>query len=462
MTEVKKVKTHLSLAGMHFFLSEKKCIQLERFSGFDAYLKALSGGQIINQSEQRAAWHAAYRQADACDVVQDTFAKMCDISESIRNKQWDFDVQHVVNIGIGGSDLGPKLVCEAFVDEIDGPDVHFVSNLDLTEIQSVLKKLPPRNTLFIITSKSFRTLETIENMGIAKQWLLSEGCDPSKHMIAVTANPQVPEKAHKIPASQVLMMPEWVGGRYSIWSAVGLVCAIAFGFDRFHALHLGAGEMDAHFFSADLSNNVPAQYAFSLYQAINQRGVNALAVLPYAHRLRTLPDYLQQLFMESLGKHVDWRGDAIDYASGPIVYGSVGTNSQHSFQQLMMQGTHPVFADFILPLTQLGVDKLHQKKIISNCLTQVKTLRDGVPCGDFRRRIAGGQDANLFVLDALNLKTLGALLSFYEHVVETMAFLMNINPFDQFGVEHAKRASEALSAELSGVEVSVEVIASYL
>lgn len=441
MMQLEKVQTHDTIAGITFFLSRTMSSHSLN-ADFTAYLKQLFQGGIVNQSEKRAAWHTEFRNPNPSELVQHSILQMKQISSSVREKRWFFDVHDVVNIGIGGSDLGPKLISEAFVDEINGPNGHFVSNLDVTQIQALLKKLSPQNTLFIVTSKSFRTLETLENMHIAKQWLIENQLDPAKHMIAITSNVSQAVEIHQIPQSQVLAIPEWMGGRYSIWSAVGLSCAIAFGFDKFYELHQGAYEMDRHFYDASFVENKVIQYVLLMKEALSHDQLKTLTVLPYAHRLRSLPDYLQQLFMESLGKCVDQTGNPIDYATGPIVYGSAGTNSQHSFQQLMMQGTHPIFADFILPLEQLNV--------VTNCVTQVKTLREGVKDKNPLKAIPGGKIANLWVLEKLNLRTLGALLAFYEHAVVTLAYLLNINPFDQFGVEHAKRASDALLQQFKG------------
>ena len=449
MTQLEKVQTCKSIAGISFFLSH--VLSSHSIDGdFKSYLKQLFQGGIVNQSEQRAAWHTEFRNPKPCALVQDSFVHMRQLSNAVREKQWFFDVHDVVNIGIGGSDLGPKLICEAFVDEIDGPNVHFVSNLDSTQIQLLLKKLSPKNTLFIVTSKSFRTLETLENMHVAKQWLIENQLDPAKQLIAITSNVSQAVEIHQIPQSQVLSIPEWMGGRYSIWSAVGLSCAMAFGFEKFYEMHQGAHEMDQHFYDAPIAENKVIQYALMMQDALINQNLKTVAVLPYAHRLRSLPDYLQQLFMESLGKRVNQAGEAVQYATGPILFGSTGTNSQHSFQQLMMQGTHPIFADFILPLTQ--------PKVIANCVTQVKTLREGIVDDNPLKQIPGGKIANLLVLETLNLKTVGALLAFYEHAVVTLAFLLNINPFDQFGVEHAKLASEALLQRFHGkIQTLVEI-----
>lgn len=450
MSTIEKMRMRETIAGISFFFANTIPLDLLNTDHFNVYLQQLFHGGIVNHSEQRAAWHTEFRNPLPCQLVQDSLNQMRQLSHSLREKQWFFDVTDVINIGIGGSDLGPKLICEAFADESTGPSVHFISNLDTTQIQTLLKKLSPEKTIIIVTSKSFRTLETLENMHVAKQWLLDKQLDPSRHIIAITSNASLAVEAHQIPSSQVLLIPEWMGGRYSIWSAVGLCCAIALGFEKFYEMHQGAYEMDQHFYHVKTAENKPIQYALMMHDALIHQDLKTVTILPYAHRLRTLPDYLQQLFMESLGKRVMKNGEPVQHPTGPIVFGSAGTNSQHSFQQLMMQGTHSIFADFILPLDQAN--------IVASCVTQVKTLRNGVTDSDPLKQIPGGKMANLFVLEKLNLKTLGALLAFYEHVVVTMAFLSNINPFDQFGVEHAKRESERLLKQLGGGIASLEQI----
>lgn len=450
MLPIEKVQTRENVAGISFFLSTNNSLSILKKQAFHDFRQQLFTGGLVNHSEQRAAWHTEFRNPKAHQTVQDSLQSIRQLSQRIRDNQWFFPVKSVVNIGIGGSDLGPQLVCEAFENEIDGPCVHFVSNLDTQQIHAVLKKVSPNNTLFVVTSKSFRTAETLENMLIAKAWLLDAGLDPAKHLIAVTNNIDSATAVHQIPRSHVLSIPEWMGGRYSLWSAVGLCCAIALGYDRWIEMHSGAHEMDQHFYHAEESENHVIQYALMMQNAVLHHNLKTLAVMPYTYALRTLPDYLQQLFMESLGKSVNQTGESIAYPTGPIVFGGMGTNSQHSFQQLMMQGTHAIFADFVLPLDQ--------SQVIANCLTQVKTLREGVVESSPMKCIDGGKTANLFAMPVFNLKALGGLIAFYEHVVATLAFLLDINPFDQFGVEHGKRASENLLKQYGDTLMQVDQI----
>lgn len=438
-----------TVGGISILMADTTAYRLPDEVRFRQYQQQLFQGGKVNQSEQHAATHTQFREEAPNAQVSPSLAQIRTLSEAIRGNQFTFQVTDVVNIGIGGSDLGPKLICEAFLEEENGPEIHFVSNLDIAQIQSLLKKLNPQHTLFLITSKSFRTLETLENKAIAEKWLRDHQVDPRERLIAIT-NSEINARKQGISETLILTIPESVGGRFSIWSAVGLSCAIALGYDKFYALHVGAREMDQHFLTASVENNLPIQYALQLSHAIHRDQVRAIAILPYAHRLRTLPAYLQQLMMESLGKCVSTLGIPVKHPTGPIVYGSAGTSSQHSLQQMMMQGTHPIFADFILPLSQNIGSETAQVKMIANCLTQVKTLREGVAHSEAIKRIPGNKHVNLFVLGSLNLKTVGALLAFYEHVVATLGFLLDINPFDQWGVEHAKRACEQLTLQFNG------------
>lgn len=426
--------------AISFFLAQTSALHFPEELRFKKYIT----------SDPHVVWHTEFRNPTPCLEIQDSLKTIHQISDTIREKRWAFEVKDVVNIGIGGSDTGPRFICEAFEDLNDGPSVHFVSNLDADQIHAVLETLSPESTLFVITSKSFKTLETIENMKVAKKWLVTHEVDPSEHFLAITSNPSIAIHTYQIPPSHTLMIPDQVVGRFSLWSAVGLPCAIAFGFEKFYQLHQGAHEMDMHFLHVPHHENKPIQYALMMHDALIHRDAKALIILPYAHRLRSLPEYLQQLWMESLGKCASILNEPIHSPTGPFVFGGVGTNSQHSLQQMMMQGSHPIFADFILPL--------HQTSMIENCITQVKTLRDGISDVDLKKQILGGKIANLIVLNTLDFKTIGALLAFYEHSVITLAFLLNINPFDQWGVECAKQKSESLLKQLNAKIISIQQI----
>lgn len=454
MSSIKNTNANHIVSGLSLFLADHSFRLPVEESQLQSYIARYFEGGIVNYSEQKKAWHMQFRDPSPCELVQDAFREMKRIAHIIRSQQWHFEIKDIINIGIGGSDLGPKLICEAFGDEDTIPRMHFVSNLDTTEIKMLLKKISAKNTLFISTSKSFRTLETLENTLVAKVWLENHGCNCAEHMIAITSNATLAADLLRLPPSHILFIPDWVGGRYSIWSTVGLSCAITLGFERFYELHQGAYEMDYYFQHTPIHKNKIIQYASLLHHALLHQEMKTLAILPYAHNLKTLPDYLQQLMMESLGKNVTINGECVKTPTGPIVFGNVGSHAQHSFQQMLMQGTHPIFVDFILPLSQ--------PKVVANCVTQVKTLREGVADDNVLKKIPGGKIANLFVLDELNLKTLGAMLAFYEHVVVTLAYFLDINPFDQFGVEHAKRESDRLFHQYGPAIANVDQIAEIL
>lgn len=443
-----KLPKHAEVAGISFHLSGEKIDKTHLdWDQFFIYRHKLLTGGVVNQSEHRAAWHSEFRNPNPCGVVQESLGHLRLLSEKVRAQKFSFEIRDVVNIGIGGSDLGPKLVCEAFEDEADGPNVHFVSNLDAVQINLTLKKLRPENTLFIVVSKSFSTLETIENLVKAKQWLLDSGQNPVERIIAVTGNREKAKVQYQISDQYILDMPEWVGGRFSVWSAVGLSIAVAFGFDKFYQLHQGAREMDRHFAETGCVDNMPLQYGLQLNKQIQHCGVRTLGIIPYSYRLRSLAPYLQQLFMESLGKNIQQNGKSVQGCTGPIVYGGVGTNTQHSFQQLMMQGSHPIAADYVLALTQKNSSSVTDMQLITNCLVQVETLRYGACCDSVLKRVKGQHHANLFTINEINFCSLGALMAFYEHVVASIAFLMQINAFDQWGVEINKsKAKEKVHA----------------
>lgn len=440
-------------------LNSTKSLSALSSEHFDKLKNKLFDGDVVNNSEQRAAWHTACRNPKPIAVVANYLNRMQQLSDTIRHGRFNgLAITDVVNIGIGGSDLGPKLVCEAFHKDIDGPTPHFVSNLDNNQLQSLLSTLMPEHTLFVVTSKSFRTLETLENMQLAKAWLQTHQCEASKHLIAISQNQQAVFD-HGIAATHYLPLPEWVGGRFSMWSAVGLSIAIALGFETFQALLTGARQMDQHFEQAKAHENIPMLYSAQLHSLIVQRQISTLAILPYAHSLRSLTEYLQQLFMESLGKGVNTVGLPINQMTGPIVYGGPGTNCQHSYQQLMMQGNHPIAADFILPLKQAITDSKTQTLIAANCITQVNTLRHGSLDEDQpQKSIRGGQAANLFLLNELTPTSLGSLIAMYEHAVFCLGYLFDINPFDQWGVEHAKTATQKLYESLKTEPLTIDRI----
>lgn len=464
---MEKQQFHIQAGHINYLpqpeISHQSTINRLTSNEFERHKQALFNGEPVNTSEQRAAWHTACREPNPNKTVSHYQQQMQRISHAVRQGKFGkLTITDVINIGIGGSDLGPKLVCEAFADVIDGPSPHFVSNLDSYQLNALLATLKAESTLVIVTSKSFQTLETLENMQLAKHWLEQQGQDASNHIIAISSNADAPMQ-HGIKPENCLLLPEWVGGRFSVWSSVGLIISIAFGYSAFSQLLAGAHTMDQHFAQTSFDQNIPEHYASMLYNLINQRQIQSIAILPYAHTLRSLTEYLQQLFMESLGKSTNLQGKPIQEQTGPLVFGGPGTNCQHSFQQLIMQGTHPIMADFILPLQGSQQSNNCQTLLAANCITQLNTMRHGhTDEQQPQKSIRGNQAANLFIINQLTFESLGSLLAMYEHAVFTLGYLFNINPFDQWGVEYAKTASIKLAESLKQNDLTLDRIKTLL
>ena len=420
--------------------------------------QAMFRGDIINNSEQRPVLHSAVRftdqlrgQADLGTLVEDINAQkqqIFAISEKIRKGHWlgatGKPITQIVNLGIGGSDLGPKLACSA-LKEFSHPDIdcHFVSNVDGDMIRATLAKLDPETTLVIIASKSFTTQDTLLNASTTATWFSQALglANPyhSPHFIAVTA---APEKALKlgIQAENVLQIWHWLGGRYSLWSAIGLVIAISVGYDNFTALLEGARAMDEHFLAAPLGQNMPVILALLGIWYGNFLRAQTYALIPYCERLFHLPFYLQQLDMESNGKSVSQNGAAVDYTTGSVVWGLTGTNSQHSFFQLLHQGTHLVPVDFVGVVEDGLSSPEHHRVLLANMLAQAAALMAGNQGDDIpaHRKCSGNHPSNTILLDSLTPRNLGTLLALYEHKVFVQGCIWNINSFDQWGVELGK------------------------
>jgi len=378
----------------------------------------------------------------------------------------------VVNIGIGGSHLGPMLATESLAAFSSGKvHCHFVSNIDSNDLHSILARLVPDTTLFIIASKSFTTLETLQNAMTARNWLagvVKMDADLTRHFISVTAKP---DKAREfgIAAENVLPMWDWVGGRYSLWSAIGLPIALSVGMDDFNKLRRGAAAMDRHFADTPLRQNLPVLLAMLGIWYINYWGARSHAVLPYLHRLRYFPEFLQQLEMESNGKSVRKDHHPVDYQTGTVIWGTVETNGQHSFHQLLHQGTQLIPVDFVLGLTAERENDPHHAYLVANCLAQSNALMTGktldeatqelIAGGHSREEVAilamhrymsGNRPSNTIVMESLTPETLGALIALYEHKVFVQSVIWNINPFDQWGVELGKAVSNRIYDRLTG------------
>lgn len=458
---------------------------LARQAKVEAWRDRMFGGEKINVTEQRAVLHIALRNranrpiiVDGRDVMPDVnavLAHMKQFSNAVRDGEWKGytgePIADVVNIGIGGSDLGPVMVTEA-LKPYARPDlrVHFVSNVDGTHIAETLKRVRPATTLFVIASKTFTTHETLTNANSARTWFLQQsGADVSaiaRHFVALSTNAKE-VAAFGIDTKNMFAFWDWVGGRYSLWSAIGLSIALAIGFENFEALLEGAFAMDEHFRTAPLEENMPVILALLGVWYNNFFGAETYAVLPYDQYLHRLPAYLQQLDMESNGKSVTREGKRVDYSTGPILWGEPGTNSQHAFFQLIHQGTKLIPADFIAPMQTHNPIGDHHVILLSNFFAQTealmrgKTARDvradlqasGLPKKEIERLVPhkvfeGNRPTNSLLVEKITPRTLGSLIALYEHKVFVQGILWDINSFDQWGVELGKQLAKAILPEL--------------
>jgi len=427
--------------------------QLAEQSELPAAIEAMFNGEPINNSEHRPALHVALREPtgqQSRPEVGATLQRMEEFVDAVYNGDWlGFSgkrITDVVNIGIGGSDLGPNMVTEALGQFNQGKlACHFVSNVDPAHIESVLENLHPDNTLFVIASKSFTTLETHQNANAARAWFLEKTGNESaiaSHFTAISSNLDAVKK-FGINENNIFPMWDWVGGRYSLWSAIGLPIALSIGMDNFRQLLAGAHAMDKHFRTAPLNQNMPVILGLLgiWYQCF--MGGNSTAVVPYLQRLQQLPAYLQQLCMESLGKRVDKSGNALDVDTGDVIWGTAGTNGQHSYFQLLHQGTRLIPVDFIASANPSadGGNEQHAQ-LLANCLSQAMALMQGEANPDApHKHFEGNKPSNTILLRELNPHNLGALLALYEHKVYVQSTIWGINAFDQWGVELGKKLS---------------------
>lgn len=414
-------------------------------------------GQQINTSEHRAALHMALRQespsipGDFPESAQSERDRMKIISGAIRNGEWcgvtGMPITDVINIGIGGSDLGPKMVCQALEEFSDGPTCHFISNVDGAEIFSLIKDLDAASTLIVISSKSFTTRETLLNAKTALEWLgdalaLSRPQD-SPHCIGITSDIDTATQ-FGIPASRLLVVDESIGGRYSVWSAVGLPICIATGYENFQAMLQGGAAMDAHFLGAPPNKNMPILMAMLGIWYNNFLNAETYAVIPYCQRLDLFVDYLQQLDMESSGKSATVAGTSTDINTGPVVWGQTGTNGQHAFFQLFHQGTKLIPIDFIGTVTDGLSNEEHHRVLLANMIAQSQALMTGKASEDRHQHYEGNKPSTTLLLDQLNPRTLGMLIALYEHKVFVQGTVWGINSFDQWGVELGKRLTDQI------------------
>lgn len=462
--------------------------QLAKESALDEAINAMFTGEKINRTENRAVLHTALRNRSNTPVYVDgkdlmpevnaVLAKMSAFCERVISGEWKGytgkAITDVVNIGIGGSDLGPYMVTEALRPYKNHLNMHFVSNVDGTHIAETLKKVNPETTLFLVASKTFTTQETMTNANSARDWLLAAAKDNSavaKHFAALSTNGKAVAE-FGIDTNNMFEFWDWVGGRYSLWSAIGLSIALSIGFDNFEALLSGAHEMDKHFRTAPLEKNIPATLALVGLWNTNFLGAQTEAILPYDQYLHRFAAYFQQGNMESNGKYVDRNGDVIrDYQTGPIIWGEPGTNGQHAFYQLIHQGTMLIPCDFIAPAQSHNPLGDHHSKLLSNFFAQTEALAFGktkeeveaefVKAGKSLDEVkdivpfkvfTGNKPTNSILVQKITPFVLGALIAMYEHKIFTQGVIFNIFSFDQWGVELGKQLANRILPELADKE----------
>ncbi|MCW8899796.1 MAG: glucose-6-phosphate isomerase [Gammaproteobacteria bacterium] len=459
-------------------------IDLARQSGLREWTEKMFSGEKINHTENRAVLHTALRNRsdepvyvngqDVMPEVRSELKKMREYSEAIRSGRWlgysGKPIIDIVNIGVGGSDLGPVMVSEALHPYgKTGLHVHFVSNVDPSHICNTLRDLDPERTLFIVSSKSFTTQDTIMNARTARDWLIENSRNEAavaKHFIAVAANIEA-ATSFGIEKENIFKMWDWVGGRYSVWSSIGLSVAIYIGMDRFESLLQGAYEMDQHFRQSPLEENLPVVLALLGIWYTNFYDAESHVLLPYDQHLHRFPAYFQQGDMESNGKSVTRDGQLVDYATGPIIWGELGITGQHAFYQNLHQGTHFVPADFIVPIDSLNPVGDHHIVLLANFFAQTRTLMTGKNEKEARaelvaegysdeevehlypsRLMPGNKPSNTILFKALTPKTLGSLIAMYEHKIFVQGIIWQINSYDQPAVELGKKVAASIYADL--------------
>ena len=416
--------------------------------GFIAARDALFAGEIVNPSEGRPATHVAERGSGSPEDVDLAAARrqrMRALVDAIEGGAFG-DVTGVLHIGIGGSVLGPALAVDALGRRRSNLQIRFLSNIDGEAFDEAVAPLDPATTLVIVASKTFSTLETLANLESARDWLTAAGVgDPDSRLIAVTARPEAAVEAG-IDESRVLQFGDGVGGRYSLWSSVGLPAALALGWDAFEELLEGAAEMDRHFRFAEPRDNVPLIAAFADRLCVERLGCQTRAVFVYDERLRLLPTYLQQLEMESNGKSVTADGRPVAGPTAPVTWGGTGTDAQHAVFQLLHQGTAIIPVEFVaVREAEDSQDPEHHRLLLLNAFAQGAALMQGRASDDPQRAYPGNRPSSTILIDRLEPRSLGALIAFYEHRTFANAVLLGTNPFDQFGVELGKEMARALS-----------------
>lgn len=458
-------------------------IQLARECQVEDAIKSMFQGELINETENRAVLHTALRSQDSNPVyvndqdikpeIRAVLDQMRSFCEQVISGEWKGyqgeDITDVVNIGIGGSDLGPVMVTEALKAYKTRLNVHFVSNVDGTHITETLRNLDPKTTLFLVASKTFTTQETMANAFSARKWLLDDGAseaDISKHFVALSTNEKAVQ-SFGINPENMFVFWDWVGGRYSLWSAIGLSIALSIGFDNFKELLEGAYEADMHFQNTALEDNIPVIMAMLGIWYNNFFDAESQAILPYDQYMHRFAAYFQQGDMESNGKNVDRNGDPIAYQTGPIIWGEPGTNGQHAFYQLIHQGTKLIPCDFIAPAQSHNPLGNHHTLLLSNYFAQTEALMNGKTEEEAIAELKnagksdieikklspykvfdGNRPSNSFLIKKITPRTLGTLIAFYEHKIFVQGIVWNIFSFDQWGVELGKQLAGKILPEL--------------
>ena len=454
---------HAAIPGLLFDYSKRR-INAETLKLLTGMAKAahveewrdkMFAGAKVNVTEDRPALHMALRGSvdknisidgeNVSNFVTASLKKMKDFCAKTRH---DKKFTDIVNIGIGGSDLGARMACEALGPFADGPRIHFLANIDGAAMDALLKKLNHERVLFLVTSKTFTTLETMTNAHTAKNWLESRHQNAENQFIAVTENIEAAKK-FGIREENIFPMRPWIGGRYGVWSAAGLPLALSIGFDNFENFLKGAAAMDTHFKSAPLDKNIPVLMAALSIWERNFFGCAANAIIPYAENLWAFPAYLQQLDMESNGKSVDLDGHKVDYETGAVVFGNTGANAQHAFFQALHQGTNIIPCEFILTAKPTHNLPGHHAPLNANALAQSKAFMEGHENKtEPHKNYEGNRPSSTLILDRLYPYHLGLLLALYEHKTFAQAVIWNINSFDQWGVERGKTLSKDITQAL--------------
>ncbi len=460
-----------------------KLIQLAKSVDMPSWIERMYSGEAINNTEDRAVLHIALRNrsntpimVDGEDVmpsvnaVLDQMKRFCD---QIHTGDWlgfsGKKMTDIVNIGIGGSDLGPAMICDALEPyAVEGMSVHFVSNVDGTDLSTTLEKLNPETTLFVVASKTFTTQETLTNAESARSWFLKSGSqhDVAKHFVAVSTNAEAVAE-FGIDTDNMFEIWDWVGGRYSLWSAIGLPIALYTGMENFERLLDGGHAMDNHFRNQPLEQNMPVIMGLLGVWYINFFGAQTHAIVPYDHSLARFPNHMQQLDMESNGKVTNREGQRLSYKTGPVIWGTPGTNGQHAYFQLIHQGTQLIPVDFVLPVNSHYPESDHQSILLANGLAQSEALMKGKNAEEVRAELVkegfegealeallphkvfpGNRPSNTLIFPKLTPEMLGKLVALYEHKVFVQGVVWNINSFDQWGVELGKQLAKVILPDL--------------